>query len=379
MGIVGSLATMNVADLLQFLEVGQKSGILRVRHESITKMIYFEKGIIVGSSSNDPKEYFGQFLLHYGKIDETGLKAGMEKHRQLKVPLGRALVHLGLINDGEMMDLLRERALEIIYELFLWEQADFVFEDNALLPHDLIRIQIKPTSVVMEGIYRVDEWHRYRGRIPSDRIVLGLVPGQSIRDVTVGSQLPKILWYIKKQMTVGEICYNMHASPFHVYSQLYSLLCEGVVQVLDELPPLDNIPLPLTDYREVPDDLLEQAKECIQREEAAEAVDILTKFMELDPNHSEARALLATAESLLVRQIYESSIRPEAIPLLAVSIDALTTTELGPKEGFILSRINGSWDVKSILSICPFREADCLLIIQKLYAAKLIRFVDYGH
>ena len=105
MSIVGSLATMNVADLLQFLEVGQKSGILRVRHEKITKMIFFEKGIIVGSSSNDPKEYFGQFLLHYGKIDETGLKAGMEKHRQLKVPLGRALVHLGLINDGEMMEL----------------------------------------------------------------------------------------------------------------------------------------------------------------------------------------------------------------------------------------------------------------------------------
>ena len=379
MSIVGSLATMNVADLLQFLEVGQKSGILRVRHENITKMVYFEKGIIVGSSSNDPKEYFGQFLLHYGKIDETGLKAGMEKHRQLKVPLGRALVHLGLINDGEMMELLRERALEIIYELFLWEQADFAFEDNALLPQDLIRIQIKPTSVVMEGIYRVDEWHRYRGRIPSDRIVLGIVPGQSLHEVTVGSQLPKVLWYIKKQLTVGEICYNMHASPFHVYSLLYSLLCEGVIQVLDELPKLVSPPPPLPEYLEAPDDLLERAKEYVKREKAAEAFDILTNLLELDPNHSEAGTLLAAAESMLVRQIYQSSIRPDAIPFLTVSIDALTTTELGPKEGFILSRINGSWDVKSILSICPFREAECLLIIQKLCATKLIKFVDSGH
>ena len=379
MSIVGSLATMNVADLLQFLEVGQKSGILRVRHENITKMVYFEKGIIVGSSSNDPKEYFGQFLLHYGKIDETGLKAGMEKHRQLKVPLGRALVHLGLINDAEMMELLRERALEIIYELFLWEQADFAFEDNALLPQDLIRIQIKPTSVVMEGIYRVDEWHRYRGRIPSDRIVLGIVPGQSLHEVTIGSQLPKVLWYIKKQLTVGEICYNMHASPFHVYSLLYSLLCEGAIQVLDELPKLVSPPLPLPEYLEAPDDLLERAKEYIKREKAAEAFDILTNILELDPNHSEAGTLLAAAESMLVRQIYQFSIRPDAIPFLTVSIDALTTTELGPKEGFILSRINGSWDVKSILSICPFREAECLLIIQKLCTANLIRFVDSGH
>jgi hypothetical protein len=379
MSIVGSLATMNVADLLQFLEVGQKNGILRVRHENITKMIFFEKGTIVGSSSNDPKEYFGQFLLHYGKIDEAGLKAGMEKHRQLKVPLGRALVHLGLIHDAEMMELLRERALEIIYDLFLWEQADFAFEDNALLPQDLIRIEIKPTSVVIEGIYRVDEWQRYRGRIPSDRVVLGLVPGQSLREVTVGSQLPKILWYIKKQMSVGEICYNMHASPFHVYSLLYSLLCEGVVQVLDELPQLEQSLQPLPEYLEAPDDLLERAKEFIQHEKAAEALEILASILELDPNHIKAGTMLLKAESVLVRQIYQSAIRPDAIPFLTVSIDVLMTTEIGPKEGFILSRINGSWDVKSILSICPFREAESLLIIQKLYAAKLIKFVDSRH
>ena len=32
----------------------------------------------------------------------------------------------------------------------------------------------------------------------------------------------------------------------------------------------------------------------------------------------------------------------------------------------MLSRINGSWDIQSILSICPFREADCLRMIKKL-------------
>jgi len=170
----------------------------------------------------------------------------------------------------------------------------------------------------------------------------------------------------------------MHASHFHVYSQLYNLLTDGYIQVLDELLTTGNTPS-LKDYQEVSVDLIERAKECIGREEAAEAVDILTNFLELNPNHSEAGALLVTAESMLVKKICQSSIRPEAIPILAVSIDSLTTTELGPKEGFILSRINGTWDVKSILSICPFREAECLLIIQKLHAARLIKLVDSSH
>ncbi len=130
--------------------------------------------------------------------------------------------------------------------------------------------------------------------------------------------------------------------------------------MLDELPKLVHPLPPLPEYLETTDDLLERAKEYVKHEKAAEALDLLTNFLELDPNHAEAGALLVAAESMLVRQIYHSVIRPDAIPFLTVSIDVLTTTELGPKEGFILSRINGSWDVKSILSICPFREAECL-------------------
>jgi len=37
-----------------------------------------------------------------------------------------------------------------------------------------------------------------------------------------------------------------------------------------------------------------------------------------------------------------------------------------------LSRINGSWDIQSILSICPFREADCLRMIKRLIDRKVI-------
>ena len=44
----------------------------------------------------------------------------------------------------------------------------------------------------------------------------------------------------------------------------------------------------------------------------------------------------------------------------------ITNQQLDPQEGFILSRINGEWDIQSILSICPFREADCLRMMKRL-------------
>ena len=89
MGIAGNLATMSVVDLLQFLETGQKSGVLRVSRESVTKEIFLEKGFIIGSTSTDPKEYFGQFLLHYGKIDEPQLRLALENQRQTAASAAR--------------------------------------------------------------------------------------------------------------------------------------------------------------------------------------------------------------------------------------------------------------------------------------------------
>jgi len=46
--------------------------------------------------------------------------------------------------------------------------------------------------------------------------------------------------------------------------------------------------------------------------------------------------------------------------------EQLEHERLGPQEGFVLSRINGESDIESILSVCPFREADSLRMIKKL-------------
>jgi hypothetical protein len=374
MGIAGSLATMSVVELLQFLETGQKSGVLRVSRESVTKEIFLEKGSIIGSTSTDPKEYFGQFLLHYGKIDEPQLRLALENQRQQRqAPLGKIFLSMGVFNETEMMELLRLRALEIMYELFLWDQAEFQFEDHAPPPENLIRIEIKPTSVIMEGVYRTDEWRRYAAVLPSDRTALELVPGRSPTGVKEGSDIPRILWFVKKRMTVGEICYNMHASPFHVYSRLHQLAADGVVRVIEEQPqPALAAPAPAE--QEASGGMLQQVKDWLASESLLEALTLLHDWLDAQPGNPEASALLAAAEPRFVEQTYRETLTPESVPKLQASLETVMTMGLGPKEGFILSRINGSWDVRSILSVCPFREAESLLILRKLHHSKLIGF-----
>src|SRR5258707_8936499 len=81
-GIQGNLSTMSVSDLLQFLAVGRKTGRLKFDRAKIVKEDYLESGLIICSTSNDPKEDLGQILIHYGKLDEPQLQAALQKKRE---------------------------------------------------------------------------------------------------------------------------------------------------------------------------------------------------------------------------------------------------------------------------------------------------------
>src|SRR5215208_7221511 len=257
MAIKGTLKTMSLTDLLQFLAAGRKSGTLKFDHGKITKQVYFKKGMIVGSKSNDPREYLGQVLLHYGKVDDGQLKAARELQRTTGAKLGEVLVQQGYLTEAEVLEILKTRTLDAIYDLFVWTDGDFEFYDEEPLPEDLIPIEVEPTNVIMEGIYRLDELARYQTLVPSDRSVLELNAGWT-SSLKLGKEYRQVLYFVEKRMSVAEICYHMHASAFHVYGQLYTLVSEGVARVVGEVP--EGSPSLVT---EIVEDLPESVTEMI--------------------------------------------------------------------------------------------------------------------
>lgn len=373
MGISGNLSTMHVSDLLQFMATGRKTGMLKLDRGKIVKQIYFENGIIIGSHSNDPKEYLGQLLIHYGKLDESQLRAAMQIQRDSGGRLGEILVETKVLPEAEVAEILRIRTLDIIYDLFIWEDADFELHNYESPPAHFIRIQVEPTRVIMDGAYRTDEWKRYRTLIPSDRAVLELRPGWSA-EMEVSKELRQIFSFVERQMSVAEICYNMHAAPFHVYGQLYDLVSKGIAHVSGEVPESFSRATDLVDLPETLPELLAAVRVHMKEGDAESALSILQDILEREPNNSEARVLLPWAEDELTKQLYTAPLLPDAVPKLLIPADSLSQQQLGSQEGFLLSRINDEWDVKSILSICPFREVDSLRMLKTLLDRRIIGF-----
>jgi Domain of unknown function (DUF4388) len=372
MAIKGSLNTMSVSDLLQFLAVGKKTGLLKLSRVKIAKGIYFENGLIIGSSTNDPGEYLGQVLLHYGKIDESQLQAAMEIQRSNQQRLGQILVAQGVLTAADVKKVLEIRTLEIIYDLFIWVEGHFEFYVEDPLPPDFTRVHVEATKVIMEGIYRADEMKRYQTLIPSDRAIMELASGWT-SSLNEGKEIRQLLYFLEKRMSVAEICYNMHSSTFEIYEQLYDLVKKGVASVAGELP---DIPDPVSQIVDLPEDVsdwLLLAREELNNNNSEQALSILHTALRREPKNPAAQALLVDAEKKFIKEVYKN-ISPSGVPRILVTLEDLSQMEIEPQEGFVLSRINGDWDIQSILSICPFREADSLRMIKKLVDTGVIGF-----
>src|SRR5207237_1828356 len=163
--------TMNATDLLQWVSLGQKNGTLVVAHESVEKKIFFKNGRVISSASNDPREYLGQFLMSHGFLTEPELKKAMEVQQQSGILLGKILVMIDVISEKDLTRLMRLKAEEEIYDIFLWREGEFHFIDDQLPTMEMIPLQVDVTGIIMEGTRRVDEWQRIREVIPHDVMI----------------------------------------------------------------------------------------------------------------------------------------------------------------------------------------------------------------
>jgi hypothetical protein len=366
MSIHGTLKTMSVSDLLQFLAVGRKTGTLKIARGTIVKEIYLEGGLIVGSKSNDPKELLGQVLLHYGKIKEDQLQMGMEIQRQAGGKLGIILAERGFVTTDDVMDALRTRTLDIIYDLFIWEEAEFEFFDGQPLPEDLIRIQVHATSVIMDGICRLDEWSRFREVIPSDRTFFSLNAGWT-KAVQESRDVREVLYHVQKGLTAAEICYHMHTSLYHACALLFELVQKDVIKVAGEAPATDTAEdLSALKLPQTAAELIDLARAEMKDNNVENAMAIIHSALDREPNNVQAQRLREEVENRYVRGVLQNGLSRTTVPKLRVNLDDLEQERFGPQEGFLLSRINGEWDIASILSVCPFREADSLRMIKKM-------------
>jgi hypothetical protein len=106
------------------------------------------------------------------------------------------------------------------------------------------------------------------------------------------------------------------------------------------------------------------------------ALEILDALYRERPHDESLRRLTAEAESAFVHRAYRHLLPQDKIPVLTKSTQSLASESLSPEEFFLLSRIDGSWDVKSIIQVAPLREVDALRTLKRMREMGMIELKD---
>lgn len=339
---------MPFADLLQWVSQSRKTGTLVVDGDRFKKKLYFDEGYIVASASDNPKEFLGYFLVGWCFLDEDELVELLDMQEKHGALLGELLVIIGRLSREEVVGILKAKTEECIYDLFLWPQGDFRFLENILPTKKFEPLALEVDMLILEGVRRKDEMGPIREVIGDDQWVPKLLRAVDVQGL--GPTEMCLLGEINGKNSVEEIGLHCRVVPFYVLQFMYHGINNGLFDLLS--PKLEEKPIP--GFTSGAWKLLiaecEQALDGGDLLEAYQRLEILkTKFGDVKEAVENAGALERDIERLLDR----SKLGDGSVLELSIPTDELTSLSCSPEEGFLLSRVNGSYTLAEILKMLP--------------------------
>lgn len=359
MALNGDLSTMGLEDIFQWLAVGKKTGVLELRGPLHTKRVAFHEGRITSIWSSDPREYLGQYLLAYNRITEDQLREALATQEDEQQLLGRILINRQLVTEAEIRRIVQLKVEESIYDTFLWNMGSFEFHDGATSHQKSMLLSLDVTGIVLEGARRMDDWKRIRRIIRGGDAVMAPISEAIAERLPLASEDADILARLDGHKRVDQLVVDMRMPEYKINKLLFDLHEKGLVRLVN---PGGNL-------GENPSLQLQRARALVEKQKLQEAQEELRRILKDQPRHLDANKMMAVVQDLLE----DKKLDQDLVPELSVTLDELMTTNLGPNEAFLASRVNGLWTIRDILTIAPFEQDECLAIFSKLLKRGILK------
>jgi hypothetical protein len=175
MALTGTFDDVSFAELLQMLNVGNKTGRLTVRRPGEDAVLYLENGNVARAVSR------------------------------------------------------RDRGPELVYKILGWKAGDFSFERTG----DCVVRNIKESTeaLILEGMKRFDEWERVEEELPDMHVVLrqrAFAVNERFEELSEEAQ--RVVRLVDAQRDVATIIRESGLEPMDAVKAVTELLSEGIVE-----------------------------------------------------------------------------------------------------------------------------------------------------
>jgi Domain of unknown function (DUF4388) len=249
----GDLSRIQLPDVLSFVSMVRGTGKLALRQGDLERAIIWKEGDIIFAQSSSHEHSLGQFLLRNGKIT----REQYEESRQKITPLvrhGKILVQMGAISPKDLWWGVKNQALEIIYSLFHWNEGHFAFyEPTEEISSEKIVLHLNASSVIMEGVRRMDETVRIREKITSVDMVFAKVVGMSpdFGELDMNETEIEIFNNIDGKLSVRDLIGASELTEFEVTRILFQLISARLIEPAPEAKSFRPVFLDVEDSPEL--------------------------------------------------------------------------------------------------------------------------------
>jgi len=168
--LAGRIEEWGVAELYQLIHARRRTGVFSIQDGERFAQLYFENGSVRYARSTDGISV-GEVLLKQDKISPVRLQELIREQEMLtpRPLLGSLAVSSGAVTQRDLDEALRVQVTETLYGVLTWKAGTFTFEQRPIESENLIA-PIDVSSILLEGIWRLDEWAKILQHISLDDV-----------------------------------------------------------------------------------------------------------------------------------------------------------------------------------------------------------------
>lgn len=252
MPLQGNIRDFSTTQLLNLVNLSRRTGMLTIFESVPTgekdamdndKMapgetrakVAFNKGRLVYASLGNQSDDLVAVLNKAGKLTDNQARLLRERAKSISdKALAMRLISARYVTQADIVTCIKSHILDVIYNLMLWTEGPFRFEDNTMPGAGSILVPIELENVIIEGSRRIQKEAEINKLIDTLDISLAFPenPREKFKGIHLSVDEWKVVSYVSPKNKLRQIMKALNMSELEIKKVVYGLHQAGLVKIV---------------------------------------------------------------------------------------------------------------------------------------------------
>jgi hypothetical protein len=232
MALKGNLRDFSITQLLNLVNLARKTGKLSLGGHSEEALLFFKDGRLIHAATSSGDINLASMLHKVGKLTDDQVRVAVQRGNSSDRVIGKFLMETKMASRGDIIQGVKDYMLQIVYDLFTWEDGNFIFEQNLLPNKERIVVPLNLDNIILDGSRRILKQKELENELPDLSTIALKITDKPLRDVKLTQDDWRVISHIHPRNTVKQIAQNNNMDEFQIRKIVFGMLQAGIVETI---------------------------------------------------------------------------------------------------------------------------------------------------